>query len=370
MAETIVRAGLTPQQWDSEYFTEYTRESRFRPYMGTSVSSIIQSKEDLSRKPGDRVTFAAVRRLNGNGVRGNSVLKGNEAELDTRSMAVAVTPIRNAVVMTDWDRQRSAIDLRQAARSELKNWSMENMKDDIIDAMKSVPNAAGNMVRYEVATEAEKDAFLTNNYDRVLFGSARSNLVPGDFSASLLNVDNTADKLTTAVVSLAKRMAQARVDGRPTIHPTRTRNGDQEWFVMFANSYSFRDLQQDPAMQQANRDARVRGVETNPLFTGGELVWDGVIIREIPELGVVPGAGAGGIDVGFSFLCGQGAIGAAWAQRTRSTTDEDDYAFRYGVGIQEIRGIEKLMFGTGLDDRTGLVQNGIVTVVTAAVGDA
>ena len=49
---------------------------------------------------------------------------------------------------------------------------------------------------------------------------------------------------------------------------------------------SFRDFSQDSAVQQANRDARVRGVETNPLFTGGELVLDGVIVREIPEMGL------------------------------------------------------------------------------------
>jgi len=104
-------------------------------------------------------------------------------------------------------------------------------------------------------------------------------------------------------------------------------------------------------------------------------------VREIPELGTaVTGtatrlAQAGGIvsngtiDCGFNFLCGSQAIGAAWARRLKSATDVRDYGFRHGVGVSEIRGIEKLMFGKGSTDTADLVQNGIVTIMTAAVAD-
>jgi hypothetical protein len=37
----------------------------------------------------------------------------------------------------------------------------------------------------------------------------------------------------------------------------------------------------------------------NPLFTAGDLIYDGVIIREIPELPTIPDVGAGGtVDAG------------------------------------------------------------------------
>ena len=382
MAESTARALLTPQIWDDKFFTEYVRDNRFRRYMGTSPSNVIQVKEDLSRRPGDRVTFATARALSG-GVTGNTVLEGNEAELDLRSLTVGVRPLRNAVVVTEWDEQKSAIDIREAARPGLKMWSQEQMREDTINALKSVPNASGVMVTYEAATAAERNAWLTNNADRVLFGSAIANGSSNVMATALATVDSTNDKLTASVVSLAKRRAQM---ASPRIMPTRTREEDEEWFVMFANPLSFRDLSQDPVMVQANRDARVRGVDTNPLFTGGSLVWDGVIIREIPEMGlpiaatpggrmaqtggILAGVGTAGINVGFNFLCGAQALGAAWAQRLKSTTDVRDYGFRHGVGVQEIRGIEKLMFGTGADDRTTLVQNGVVTVFTSAVSDA
>ena len=383
MAESTARSGLTPTVWDSDFFTEYIRDNRFKRYMGTSPSNVIQVKEDLSRKPGDRVAFGAVRALSG-GVTGNTVLEGNEAELDMRSMTVGIRPLRNAVIVTEWDEQKSAIDIREAARPGLKMWSQERMREDVIYALKSVPNAAGVMTAYELTTAGEKNTWLTNNADRVLFGSSIANGSSNVMATALATVDSTNDKLTASVVSLAKRRAQM---ARPRIMPTRTREEDEEWFVMFANPLSFRDLTQDPVMIQANRDARVRGVDTNPLFTGGSLVWDGVIIREIPEMGlsvtnaatgyldqtggVLVGAGTAGINVGFNFLCGAQALGAAWAQRLKSTTDVRDYGFRHGVGVQEIRGIEKLMFGTGTaSDTSTLVQNGVVTVFTSAVSDA
>ncbi len=88
MALTTARTGLTPQIWDDQFFMEYVRDNRFKRYMGTDENSIIQLKEDLTKKRGDRVTFAAVNKLTGAGVTGNTTLEGNEEELDSRSMSL------------------------------------------------------------------------------------------------------------------------------------------------------------------------------------------------------------------------------------------------------------------------------------------
>ena len=360
MAETTARAGLTPQQWDDKFFMEYVRESRFKRYMGTNENSIIQLKEDLTRKKGDKITFANVRKLAGAGVTGNSTLEGNEEELDSRLMAVTVAPLRHAVVQTEWDEQKSVIDLRNASKTALKLWSMEKMRDAIITALGSI-----NGVAYASATESEKDAWLVDNADRVLFGAAVGNNSANDHSASLSNIDSTSDTLSTDIISLAKRRAQL---ASPAIKPIRL-NEDEEWYVMFANSLAFRDFTKSTAYQQARRDALERGKD-NPLFTGGAAVWDGVIIREIPEIAVIAGVGASSIDVAPNYLVGAQALGIGWAQRTRSTTNVRDYGYRHGVGIQEMRGIEKLLFGKGSADTDDLVQHGVCTIYTAGVADA
>ena len=360
MALTTAQTGLTPQQWDDKFFMEYVRESRFKRYMGTDENSIIHLKEDLTKKKGDKVTFAAVNKLTGAGVTGNSTLEGNEEALDSRSMALTVAPLRHAVAVTDWDDQKSAIDLRNTAKTALKLWAMEKMKNDIILAMSSI-----NGVAYASATEGQKDAWLVDNADRVLFGAAKSNNSANDHSASLANVDATNDVLSPAAISLMKRIAQT---ASPAIRPIRL-NEDEEWFVLFTGSRAFRDLSQSTVMQQANRDARVRSTD-NPLFTGGSLVWDGVIIREVPEIGVLAGVGATAIDVQPAYLCGAQAVGVAWAQRTKTTTDIRDYGFIQGVGLQEMRGIGKLIFGDGTNDTDDLKDHGMVTGFFAGVADA
>lgn len=359
MALTIAQPGLTPNQWDDKFFTDYVRESRFKKYMGTDENSIIQLKEDLTKKKGDRITIALVNELKGAGVTGNATLEGNEEALGSRSHQIAVAPLRHAVAITEWDEQKSVIDLRNAAKTMLKMWAMTKMRDAIIAALASI-----NGVAYGTATAGQRDAWLVDNSDRVLFGAAKSNNT-AVHATSLANVDAVNDKLTPAAISLLKRMAQTAT---PMVRPIRL-SEDEEWYVLFCGTRTFRDLANNTVMQQANRDARTRGTD-NPLFTGGSLIWDGVIIREIPEIGVLAGVGATGADVSPVYLCGAQALGIAWAQRTKSKTDVRDYEFIHGVAMSEIRGVDKLTFGTGATDLDDQKDNGVATGYFAAVADA
>jgi len=361
MADTLAAAGLTVQQWDDRFFDEYVRASRFARYYGTNENAVIQIKENLTKNKGDRIVLALAHELAGSGVTGNTTLEGNEEALDTRSHAITVDVLRHAVMVTDWEEQKSAIGLRDAAKVRLKNWAMKRLRADLITALHAI-----NGVAYGSASEAQKDAWLVDNADRVLFGGSVSNNSANDHSASLLNVDNVAaDKLSPAMVSLAKRLAQ---EADPAIRPVVV-GEDEEWFVLFTGSRPFRDLRNHADMLSANRDAWTRG-QDNPLFTGGDLIWDGVIVKEIPEIGTLGAVGGSGATVGASYLCGAQAVGVAWAQRTRTATQDTDYKFRHGVAIQEIRGVEKLRFGTGSTDTADLVDNGVVTVYSAAVADA
>ncbi|HXI78040.1 MAG TPA: DUF4043 family protein [Steroidobacteraceae bacterium] len=366
---TAARSGLTPTIWSDQFFSEYVRTNQFSRYFGTSDSSIIQLKDDLTRKAGDSVVFATVRRLVGAGVTGNTVLRGNEELINARSLKVSVDVIRHAVAVSDWDEQKSVIDLLQAGRDGLMVWAMEKIRNDIISALGSITADADVATTLAAASNAAMDTWVTNNADRVLFGSAVANHVSNDYSTSIATVDNTADKMTCAVLSLAKRRAR---NASPHIRPTRV-NNDEEWFVVLMPSIPFRDLRADPVMIAAQQYANVRGAD-NPLFTSGDLVWDGMIIREIPELGVLTAGGTNAhatIDTARTYLLGAQAVGIAWAQRTTARTQNDDYQFMHGAGIMEIRGVQKLRWGTdATTDKTAPKDHGIVTIFTSAVADA
>src|SRR3954469_4040286 len=132
---TPARAGLTPTIWDDQYFSEYVRTNQFSKYFGESMDSMIQIRDDLTRKPGDTIVFPSVRRLIGAGVTGNVVLEGNEEILNARSMTLSVGVIRHGVAVSEWDEQKSVIDLRNAARSALMTWELEKMRADIIGGL-------------------------------------------------------------------------------------------------------------------------------------------------------------------------------------------------------------------------------------------
>jgi hypothetical protein len=77
------------------------------------------------------------------------------------------------------------------------------------------------------------------------------------------------------------------------------------------------------------------------------------------------------VDVAPTFLSGAQAIGIAWAQRTKSTTNTRDYGYFHGVGIQEMRGVAKLRFGTDASvDQTKPADAGVFTIYTTAEPDA
>ena len=332
MALTTVTTNLKEQVWDNDFFTAYVRANRFKRYMGTTENSIIQIKEQLGSKAGDRIHLALISELTGAGQTGNGLLEGNEEALGQYEFPIAVSTIRHAVAVTDNEQQFTGIELRDAGKEQLKNWAMKKLRNDNITALGSKTGTA-----YGSASEAVKDAWLVANADRVLFGDGT---VGGytDHSADLALV-TASMKLTKEVVSKAKARAEV---ASPIIRPV-TVGEDSENYVMFVGSGAFRDLKVDLGTNLQN--AQERG-DNNPLWRDGDLMWDGVVIRKIQEIATIGTVGATSARIEPYYLCGAQALGVAWAKRTKTTTDVRDYGFVKGVGIHEMRGVEKVVFNS------------------------
>lgn len=359
MADTALATGLRVQQWDSQFFTEYLTENRYSRAMGTGENAVIQVKEGPGKKPGDSVTFALVNRLQNTAVQGSNLLEGNEEDMTSRSMRLYVDKFRNAVRIPEMEEVKSAIDLRDAARAVLKDWSIKHTEGKITTALGSIDGVA-----YGSATTAQKNTWTANNVDRTLFGKLISNY-SATHSTALATIDNTDDKLTAAAVSLMKRIAIA---ADPKITPIRVEeDGAKRWYVLYANTRAFRDLKADSTITQAQREVVII-MQNNKLFEGGDIVWDGVIVKEVPDISLTVSSG---IVVAPVYLCGAQAIGTAYAKRWGSQTKTFDYGDKFGVAIESIYGIEKLKFGTSTSSDTGtLKDNGVVTGWFAAVADA
>lgn len=373
--EVVLASSSEKQVWATDYLKEYVRLSSFMPYMGKSTGSIIRIRSELQNEAGKTINIPLITRLKGSGVTGSMVLDGAEEDLGNYNSQVVIDWLRNGVRIPKSTSYLTEIDLWNAAKDNLKTWSAEKLRDGIIDSLGQIVAAgstgqADTAVSYATATASQRNAFGAANTDRVLFGHATSNY-NATWATALANVAATTDNLSTTIGSLAKRMAKlagtAAGSTSPHIRPFQVPESGREYYVMFCNPYAFRDLKNDTAIQNANRDARARegsAMDKNPLFQDGDQIFDGVIYREVPELKqlTITGAGASSIDVAQNFLCGQSAVSVAWGQQPTPRTDMiKDYGFRPGVAIEELRGQRKVSFSG--------VQYGMVSVFTAGVAD-
>jgi len=366
MSEVQLATALEKQVWRKDYLKEYVRESGFMPYMGRGPTSIIMAAYELQEQAGKTINIPLITRLTGAGVTGSTVLDGNEEDLGNYNCGISVDWLRNGVRVPKSTSFKTEIDLLGAAKAMLKQWSSEGLRDDVIRALLSVVTTGDTVVNIGDSSAANRNAYNAANSDRLLFGKLISNY-SATWATAVGNIDTTDDKCTAASMSLAKRIAK---QADPHIRPYKTGDG-KEFYVAFHGSRTFRDLKADSTITQANREARPRDVEANPLFQDGDLIYDGVVHREIPDIDTIAaggtyslnGIGAASCDVRPVFVCGQQAVGVAWGQEPAPKTDSTkDYGFRPGVAIEELRGVKKMAFNGK--------QHGMVTAFFAAAADS
>jgi hypothetical protein len=347
--------------------SDFLRRSRFDPFMGNTSTSVIVRMADLEAD-GKEINVPLVNQLSGAGV-GAGTLRGNEEMMDSYGFPVWADWARNAVANNRAVNKESSFNVRSTARDLLRGWARRIVRDDIVDTLLSIPTSSiqanrlvtpGNRVngvKWSASTAAQKNSWTAANFDRLLFGSKLGNY-SSTFATAVGNIVVATDTMSAAVGSLAKAQAKQSgvtpgqpgvYNGRPKITPWEIEELDEEMYVCFIGDRAFHSLQLDPTMYQANRDARAReanATNTNPIFTGGALLYDGILYKNIPEITqrlILLGQGGAGVDVEPYFMCGQAALAYAMGQLPRPTTLEDgDYEFVTGLGIETQYGLAKI----------------------------
>lgn len=368
MTQTVIPTNDRVIRFQNKFFKDYIRNNRFAKVIGADENSPIQLVMDLTKTKGQDVMMFLVNELGatvaGGGIRtGYQTLKGYETNMNIRSYKLTVELSRFAVTTWESDEQFSAIDLIEAKDMVLQDNFKTYLRDRVISAMGSISTDGYTHVAYGSAIEADKDTWLVNNQDRIIFGQ---NLGSGYtvHATGVTTCDTTNDILNEANLRLLKDQAKA---ASPKIRPIKIRE-DEEWFVVYTGTKNFRNAQ--TALASINREAWVRAQgENNPLFTGGDLIYDGMVIKEIPEitqLAGTPGASAT-TAVAPAYLVGAQALGYGVALKSKMIQDKDDYGEVKGAGIKMLDKVAKVYFGAGASDTTTPKQNGIVTGYYAVV---
>jgi len=382
MAITTPQANNKLVQYRKELIKEFVRENMFSPYMGDAPTSIIRTIYD-NKKGGEQVNVPLVRSLSG-AAKSTGTLTDQEEAISNYGMRVWVDWARHAVATNDAEEQKDSADIFGEAKPMLSDWGKELQRDEIIQAFMALPSetapaglgsSAGQRVNgqlYADATATGLNAWAAANSDRILYGNAVGNY-SGTHVTDLAKIDVTNDRFVTDSVSLLKRVAKL---AQPRIRPFKTKDG-YDYFVAFAGTTAFRDFR--ASMDTIHADALPRSKD-NIIFQDGDLMYNGVVVREVPEIdnfvddvwdsgiiGNLATGGNGSSRVSPVFFCGQAALAMPWAKMPTPTFREStDYQFIKGAGIKMCYGVAKTFF----KESTSLKQWGVVSGFFSSPADA
>lgn len=343
--EILTGDGLTVEQWEDSIFKEYIGMLATKKFMGTSVDSIIQVKEELTKKAGDAITVGMRGRVVGGLVEGSAKAIGNEGTLSFYNQRITIDNIRRAVKFEDvpMSQKRTMFNILKEGKNALEEEFAVDFDDDVITAL--VDTASGRV------------------RGRYLYGAVDSNW-NATHATALTNIDNTSDKLTTAMIDVAKRKALIPVNATARIRPTRVVNGknSEQWYVLWAHTYALRDMvDNDAAWKNRLLNLTPRSGE-GVLFSGSAFkgAWNGTLVYENERLPLVSST----IQVVDNLFLGAQAAAVVWGQRSKFNEEESDFGHDVSYELHEIRGMSKLVFS-----RTTQEDNGVVHVFSAAVAD-
>lgn len=372
MALSTIDSNNKLVQYRKEIIREFVNDNAFSPYMGSAANSIIRTLND-PKKGGEQVNIPLVTSLSNNPY-STGTLTGNEEAIDNYGMRVWVDWARHAISTNDAEEQKDSADIFGEAKPLLSDWGRELQRDEIIQAMaafpsESAPSGLGstngqrvNGILYENGTASNANTWAADNSDRIIYGNDTGHY-SGVHVTDLGKIEAGTDKFLASSVSLMKRRANltgSTLGNR--MRPFKTKDGYNYW-VCFAGSLSFRDLKADLDTKHQNAMPRSKD---NILFQDGDLLWDGVIIREVPEIDNfvdtvwtssidldLKTGGNGNSRVAPVYFCGQSAVAMPWAKMPTPTfRDETDYQFIKGVGLKMCYGVAKVFKDDGSNNLT------------------
>lgn len=321
--------------WSRGLEAEVLKKTSWTQYLGKTSSSLIQWKDELNKSRGDRIRVGLRMQLDTEGVAGNTVLEGNESEIQIHEDDLVIEQMREAVRFYEGiDTQRVPFRMREEARHALTDWFSDRLDEIFFN------HIAGYTPQASVATRNGHNTITAPSTGRQLWGGT-SNTADEDLA------DN--DDLTPALIDEAIYNAKTLT---PALRPVKTRNG--EYFVLFIHPGQTNQLRDNASDWFSTMQAAMQGgrVDDNPLFTGALGVWNGALLVEnarVPN-GVNSSTGAAITGVRRAILCGaQSALFASTQDggspsRFNWSEETFDYNNELGIAASLIFGLKKTVF--------------------------
>lgn len=339
---------LKPYQkraWRREVMRHARQNMVFNKYIGDDENAVVQRISELrkSDKGTDTALIQLVLDLQGDGVAGDSTLKGREEAMDAAWYETEMDQLRHGVTNKGrMDDQRSVIDFRKTARNNLGHWSADRMEQMMILTASGIPftrklNGALRPQGSELANLRFASAATapTANRHRRISGST---IAAGDTAAITAN-----DKLNyDALVDLKAYYEETYF--RPI------RKGGKEYMLLVTSPTGYAQISKDSKIQSAIINAMPRS-EDNAFFSGALVTVHGWVITTHRYIynttGLASGSkwGSGGLVDGIrSLILGPQALTFVDIEQDNWVEEDDDYENRLGIASGMVCGIGKPRF--------------------------
>lgn len=365
MASTDFALGdaMAVKLWSRMLSLQSVDVTDIKPLIGKDENSIIQEKDELSKGPGDQITYGLQIQLQGAGFTENQVAEGNGEALAIYSDKLTINELGHVVGVKSEntiDQQRVPFNLRSQARMGLRDWWAKRYSVSFFNQVCGY--TPQNDIRFTGLQAALTPTTVGN---RILRQSSFSD-----------DVSLTAnDTFTLDLIDKAKEQAISPpldAAGNPTIpriRPVMVKG--EERYVMYVHDYQVTNLRTNTGSGQwldITKAAYTGKADGTPIYNGSLGEYNGVILRravDVPQ--GVSNAGAALPNVRRSVLLGAQAAMIGFGQKNapaklRWNEELFDHKRRLEVSAWSIWGLKKTQFGTP----AGTVDFGSVVVSTWA----
>ncbi len=307
--------------WSLAVFVYGLQNNFFTQMMGKDKNSLIHVNTELLTKKGGTIVFESRNPLSGTGQGDDGNTTGNEESLKRRNMSLLIHERSHSYVSAGkLSEQLTATDIREDGKEDLGEWIGEAMEDDIaVSAYGGYnENSSG------AAIQTINESYPTS--DRIHYGgqNAAGTLATGPGAVvgasfttdALLTADTTINNLFGTVImeAIKRKGIAATPKFRPVIirnlsgaNPDDLRSGKfrgpvlAKILIVLASPLQIKAVKAETgnngfkAMVSA---AQERG-NLNPIFTGAEFYWDGMLVFEYDRVGSRTGAGGTTLAEGF-----------------------------------------------------------------------
>ena len=348
---------LAVKVWSKDLDMQALQATDIAPLIGDE-NSIIQRKEELSKGPGDQITYGLQIQLQGAGFTENELAEGNGESLAIYSDKLTINELGHVVGVKSEntiDQQRVPFNLRSQARNGLRDWWAKRMSVSFFNQVCGyTPANANGTFSGTKYTGMQAALAATSAGNRIVRQSSQTD------DANLTSNDTfTIDLIDKAVEQATSPPLDANGNNTiPKIRPVKI-NG-QDMYVVYLHPYQVTSLRTNTGTGQwldITKFAFMGGnPKDNPIFNGALGYYNKCVLREAYD--VTPGVSNAGVaqnganstaNVKRAVLLGAQACAIGYGQKDqpakyRWNEELFDHKRRMEVSAWAIWGLKKMQF--------------------------